>query len=72
MFMYPTYMEAYDEVQRRKKASDGSRLVHRISKSTYGGYRITTLPADLYVDMLVGNVTAIPGVKDSIFEGFKP
>ena len=71
MFMYPTYMEAYHEVQRRKKAGEGSLLIHKISESPYGGYRITTLPANLYADMLVGNIPAIPGVKESIFDGFK-
>lgn len=44
------------EVARRKKLPDGQFMIHRIVDSPYGGYRITSILADVYADMLAEGI----------------
>jgi len=49
---HTTMQEAMDEIARRRAAPQGKEIVTRIESSPYGGYRVRSVPADLYVDML--------------------
>jgi hypothetical protein len=49
---HKTMREAMDEVARRRADPQGKELVTRIDRSPYGGYRVRSMPADYYVDML--------------------
>jgi hypothetical protein len=52
---FETYHEALREAQRRKAASVDS-MITRIEESPYGGYRVWSMPADVYVDLLSDNL----------------
>jgi hypothetical protein len=49
---HKTKQEAMDEVARRRADPQGKELVTRVERSPYGGYRVRSMPADYYVDML--------------------
>jgi hypothetical protein len=49
---HKTMQEAMEEVARRRADPQGKEIVTRIQSSPYGGFRVRSLPADLYVDML--------------------
>jgi hypothetical protein len=49
---HKTMREAIDEVARRRSDPSGKGLVTRIETSPYGGYRVHSMPADYYIDML--------------------
>lgn len=52
---FETYHEALREAQRRKAAL-GDPMITRIEESPYGGYRVWSMPTDVYVDLLSENL----------------
>jgi len=59
---HKTMAEAMDEVARRRAQSKD--LVTRIERSAYGGFRVRSMPADYYVDMLADG--PVPVSTDSV------
>jgi hypothetical protein len=50
---HKTMQDAMDEVARRRADPRGMELVTRVERSPYGGgYRVRSMPADFYVDMI--------------------
>ena len=59
-----TFPEAYQEAQRRKATPEGDGLIHKVVKARYiEGYDIVVIEPWLFVDMLIGNIPAIPQLK---------
>jgi hypothetical protein len=49
---HDTMEEALEEVARRRADSQGKELVTRVERSPYGGFRVRSMPAEYYVDLL--------------------
>ena len=59
-FYCDTFDEAFAEVRRRKSAAE--QIITRLDESPYGGYRVYSIPLDLFVDDLVEpSQPSIPG-----------
>ena len=52
---YETYEEACEAVREIRRNSP-LELVVRVNKSPYGGFRLSALPVDVYVDLLVDGI----------------
>ena len=50
-FYCDTIEEAFAELRRRKSAAEG--VITRLNQSGYGGYRVHSVPVELFVDDLV-------------------
>lgn len=57
---HKTMEEALEEVERRRADPQGHELVTRISRSPYGGFRVRSMPADYYVDILADGPIPTP------------
>jgi hypothetical protein len=53
-----TLAEAMDEIARRRAALQGKELVTRVERSPYGGYRVRSMPAEYYVDLMADGPVA--------------
>ncbi len=59
---HKTVHEAYAEVRRRKSDPAFQDMIVRVEPSGYGGFRVRSMPADLYVDQLVDG-PFLPGYR---------
>ena len=57
---FETYHEALREAQRRKTTLVDP-MITRIEESPYGGYRVWSMPTDVYVDLLSENLPTRSG-----------
>ena len=48
---FPTLDQAQKELSRRKSGG-GGEVMTKIDRSPYGGYRVRSVPVELYVDMM--------------------
>jgi hypothetical protein len=59
---HDTLAAAMDEVARRRGDPQGKELVTRIERSAYGGgYRVRSMPADYFVDLLADGPIPVSG-----------
>ena len=49
---HKTMEEALEEIARRRSDPQGKEMVTRVARSPYGGFRVRSVPADYYVDLL--------------------
>lgn len=52
--------DAIQEVAKRRGNPEAKDLMHRVEPSPYGGYRVRSYVAELYVDMLADGVPLPP------------
>lgn len=45
-------IDALEEAQRIRAESQGQNILVKVGKSTYGGYQVSVMPAELAVDMM--------------------
>jgi len=50
---HDTMREAYIEANRRTSDPAFPDMIIRVEPSRYGGFRVRSIPADLYIDQLV-------------------
>ncbi len=50
---HKTLGEAMEEMGRRRASLDGGSYITKVEPSPYGGFRVRSLPAELYVDQLI-------------------
>jgi hypothetical protein len=55
-FFCDTLEEAVEEVKRRKAAPGGADMIHKIERSPYRGYRVWSLSAEVYAEMLAEGI----------------
>lgn len=53
---YATREEAVEALSGMRLSSQDNAVVHKLVKSKYQGYTIMSIEAELYTDMLVGDV----------------
>ena len=59
-FYCDTIEEAFTELRRRKSTAEG--IITRLEESPYGGYRVYSVPVDLFVDDLADPIQpVVPG-----------
>ncbi len=49
---HTTLSAALRESARRRSFPDSAEMIVRVEPSPYGGYRVSAMPADFYVDQL--------------------
>jgi hypothetical protein len=59
---FETYAEAMREAQHRKMTL-GDPIITRIEESPYGGYRVWSMPADVYIDLISENLPTSHPIK---------
>ena len=64
-FYCDTIDEAFEEIRRRKSSPGAGGTITRFEESRYGGYRVYTVDAELFVDQLVDPIQ--PRVPSSSF-----
>ena len=62
-FHCDTIEEAFAELRRRKTTAQG--IITRLEESPYGGYRVFSVPVELFVDDLADPIQ--PTVRGSAF-----
>jgi hypothetical protein len=60
---HDTLADAMEEVARRRNDPQGKELVTRIDRSPYGGFRVRSMPADYFIDLLADG--PVPGGLNS-------
>ena len=55
---FATYLEAHEEVVRRRSQDAVNGLISRVEKSPYGGYVVRTLPVATWADPNVQRLLA--------------
>ena len=56
-----TMADAMEEVARRRSDPNGAELITRVEPSPYGGFRVRSVPADIWLEMQAGaGLTASP------------
>ena len=50
---HTTLREAMEEAGQRRSSSDGGSYLTNVERSPYGGFRVRSIPAELYVDQLI-------------------
>ena len=55
---FATYLEAHEEVARRRSLDAANGLISRVEKSPYGGYIVRTLPVETWADPNVQRLLA--------------
>ena len=50
------FREAMEESGRRRAEPGSAAYLTRVERSPYGGYRVRSIPADLFVDQLIDGV----------------
>jgi hypothetical protein len=48
---HDTYAQAMEELERRRANPQGKDLITRIDTSPYGGFRVRSMPADLWIEL---------------------
>ena len=60
---FDTRDEALAEVHRRKTNPEEGGVIVRIEESGYGGYKVVSIPVDLYIDSIANE--GLPGLAPS-------
>lgn len=50
---HKTLRDAMEEAGRRRTSPDGGSYLTNVEPSPYGGFRVRSMPAELYVDQLI-------------------
>ena len=57
---YDKLKDALEESRHRRSSPVGKGMITHVGESPYGGYRVTSMPAEFYVDLLVDGMIRPP------------
>ena len=61
-----TYEEARALAQKHKATPAGAGMCHKIVEGRYRGWSVVVIEPELLTDMLLGDIPAIPELRDKV------